>query len=230
MNGYQAKKYAGGDLEVYKKTLSLTDEQKDVIVGTLLGDSTMGLRQQKKLYSIKFEQKGESKAYINHLYEIMEPYVGTPPAKNFCRKKTSFFKSDGIKSFWFRTYRHDHFIFYFNLFYTIEVKNGKKVAVKIVPKNIHKLLNARVLAYWFMDDGTLTGYGANYYLNTQGFKKHEIERLCDALKTCFGIKSAIHKDKERWRIYINAESNDLFESLIMPYLQPTFFYKLRQKP
>jgi len=227
MNRYQPKNYknyAGGQLDRYKKTLSLTEEQKDVIVGTLLGDSTMGLRKGKKIYSIKFEQQRESEAYVNHLYEIMEPYVGTRPA---IRKKKN---SDEIQSFWFRTYRHGHFIFYFNLFYNIEAKDGKKVAVKIVPKNIHKLLNARVLAYWFMDDGTLTGSGANYSFNTQGFEKHEVKILCDALKTCFGIKSAIHKDKDRWRIYINVESYDLFESLIMPYLQTTFFYKLRQKP
>jgi hypothetical protein len=219
MSRYKKKKYVGSELEQYKATLSLTEEQKDLIYGTLLGDSTMGLRQGEKIYSLKFEQKAANEEYVNHLYEIMEPYVGTPPA---IRKNTNTGEN---KSVWFRTYRHSSFIFYFNLFYKIEEKNGKLMAVKMVPKNIHKILNARVLAYWFMDDGTLSG--PNYYFSTQGFQKHEVERLSHALKICFGIKSAVHKDKKHWRIYINVESYVLFESLIMPYLHKNFFYKIR---
>jgi hypothetical protein len=222
MSRYETKNYAGSLLGRYKATLSLTQEQKDLIIGTLLGDSTMGLRHEKKLYALKFEQQAANLEYVNHLYEIMEPYVGTPPV---IRKN----KDTGeIKSFWFRTYRHDNLIFYFDLFYKIEDKNGKKIAVKRVPKNIHKILNARVLAYWFMDDGTLSGQ--NYYFSTQAFEKHEVERLSNALKTCFGIKSSVHKDKGRWRLYINSDSSSLLESLIMPYLHEIFFYKIRKRP
>lgn len=215
----------GTALETYKKNLVLTQEQKDVIVGTLLGDSTMGIRGEQPLYCIKFEQKPENENYVNHLYEIMEPYVGTPPCAR--RKKGAGPIINEIKSFWFRTYRHDDFIFYFNLFYKIEEKDGKKSSVKVVPKNIHKVFNARVLAYWFMDDGSLSGSGAQYYLNTQGFQKHEVVRLCEALKQCFGIKASEQKDGNLWRIYINAESNRNFEQLIIPYLHEIFFYKIR---
>lgn len=181
----------------------------------------MGLRAGQPLYGIKFEQKPKNENYVNHLYEIMEPYVGTPPEK---RVDPS---TNETKSVWFRTYRHDDFIFYFNLFYKIEEKGGGKISVKVVPNNIHKVLNARVLAYWFMDDGSLSGGGEQYYLNTQGFQKHEVIRLCEALKQCFGIKASEQKDGKLWRIYINAESNRSFEQLIIPYLHEIFFYKIR---
>jgi hypothetical protein len=217
---YKKKELTGSTLAKYKATLSLTEEQKDVIIGTLLGDSTMGLRDQQRLYSLKFEQKGKNVNYMNHLYEIMEPYVGTPPQY---RKGLSY--QGEIQSSWFRTYRHDHFIFYSNLFYRVGEINGKKVGIKIVPQNIHKVLNARVLAYWFMDDGTLSG--DQYYLSTQSFQKHEVTRLSVALKECFGIKSSVHKDNKYWRLYIRSESNRVFEDLVTPYLHETFFYKIR---
>jgi len=37
------------------------------------------------------------------------------------------------KAWWFRTYRHEHFAFYYHLFYHT-TQNGKKI--KIVPENI----------------------------------------------------------------------------------------------
>ena len=45
----------GKALENYKKTLVLTDIQRDIIIGSLLGDSIMGLRKGVPLYSLKFE-------------------------------------------------------------------------------------------------------------------------------------------------------------------------------
>ena len=119
---YENRHLTGNALEAYKKTLKLSDEQKDVIVGTLLGDSTMGLREGKPLYSLKFEQKPENESYINHLYEIMYPYVGSSPEKRI-DPNTNFVCSE-VKSVWFRTYRHHAFKFYFDLFYKVESTNN----------------------------------------------------------------------------------------------------------
>ena len=77
-----------------------------------------------------------------------------------------------------------------------------------------------------MDDGSLSG-GAQYYLNTQGFQKHEVTRLCHALKDSLGINANVQKDGRHWRIYITAESNRVFEEAIKPYLHENFYYKIR---
>ncbi len=225
---YTKKNVRGLELDQYKKSLKLNDEQREVLIGTLLGDASMSLRKGKPHYSVKFEQKAERQVYINHLYDIFEPYVGAPPAPRFIQNNNSIsgenFENKIIKSYWFRTYEHKSLIFYYNFFY--KIKDGKKV--KVVPKTIHKFLTARALAYWFMDDGTFNWNGntKSYLFSTQGFQKFECQRLCEALKVNFQISASVHKDKDNWRIYILAKSSNLFMDLIRPYVHSNFYSKL----
>ena len=216
----------GKALEQYKKTLKLTDEQRDIIIGCLLGDCTMGLRSGKPLYSLKFEQSRIRENYINHLAEIFADFSGSFPEKRWIDKQQT------RQAIWFRTYRHDSLIFYFNLFYKVETLpgTGKFVCRKCVPQNIEKFLNPRVLAYWFMDDGTChrnkkTGAKA-YYLNTQGFEKYECQRLCDALHSKFNLGANVHKDKTYWTVGILQTSTEHFRQIILPYIVDDFQYKL----
>jgi hypothetical protein len=212
-------------LERYKQTLKLTDQQREVLIGTLLGDASMSLRNGKPHYSVKFEQCKKRKEYINHLYQIFEPFVGGTPTPRFLKNEDSIVSEkleENIKSYWFRTYEHKSLIFYYNYFY--KIKNGKKV--KIVPKTIHKFLTARALAYWYMDDGNLTEKQRTYILNTQGFENHECKFLCNVLEMNFNIKSTVIKDKNKWKIRIRTESADLFKTIIFPYVHSVFYYKL----
>lgn len=186
----------------YKDKLELTSEQKEVLIGTLLGDSSMSIRSGKPHYSVKFEQGESHKDYVDHLYQIFEPYTGSPPSMRFIDSKKT------RRAYGFRTYQHKHFMYYFHLFYVIspnrepniygENTSPKFNKIKIVPKNIHKYLTPRVLAYWFMDDGTFHRsphiYGAkqkNYLFSTQGFQKYEVKRLCDALRYKFNIRANV---------------------------------------
>lgn len=212
----QPKDLRGKQLEEYKKTLNLTSEQREVIIGTLLGDASMSLRNGKPCYNIKFEQGEEHADYINHLYEIFEPFTGTPPAWRWIDKKKT------RRARWFRTYRHDSFIYYWNLFYGCSSEEKRK----IVPKNIDKLITPRVLAYWFMDDGSLDTSGRCYYLHTQGFQRSESEMLCEVLKQKLNIIATVQKDKDSWRIYIRRESAEAFRTLIKPYILSCFNYRI----
>lgn len=216
----------GKALEAYKKTLVLNDTQRDIIVGSLLGDGTMGLREGKPLYSIKFEQSVKHEQYIYHLAEEFKGFWGSGPSKRWIdRNKTR-------EAIWFRTYRHDAFIFYFNLFYTIHEnpETKKRISKKIVPSNIAKFLNPRVLAYWFMEDGTChrkkSPESKQYYFSTQGFEKTECELLCKALHSSLNIQSSVHKDGKTWKISIRQQSVEHFCELISPYIVEDFKYKL----
>lgn len=223
---FEKRNLCGKALSDYKKTLVLNDLQKDIIIGTLLGDSTMGLRKGAPLYSLKFEQSVKNQGYIFHLAEIFENFCGSPPARRWIDKKKT------REAVWFRTYRHNSFAFFFNLFYVIQEDpvTGQPFCRKIVPLNISKFLNARVLAYWFMDDGTFHKHSQSgakqYYFSTQGFQKSECQLLCDALRTRFNIQTNVHKDGKYWRIYIRAQRNDLFLDLISPYIVQDFLYKI----
>ena len=95
----------------YKESLKLTPDQKSIIVGTLLGDATMRLSNGRPVYSIKFEQGIQHKGYVEHLFEVFEPFCGTGPNERYIDKEQT------RKSVSFSTYRHDEFIFYYNYFY-----------------------------------------------------------------------------------------------------------------
>jgi len=73
--------------------------KKDVIIGTLLGDSSMSIRSGKPHYSIKFEQGEMHKEYIFHLYEIFKAYVGSPPTYRYIDKAQTRKVAFGYSSF-----------------------------------------------------------------------------------------------------------------------------------
>ena len=201
----------GRALEYYKKTLKLTDLQRDIIIGTLLGDSSIA-KQKTKSYNIKVEQKLENKEYIIHLFFIFKDWCGTEPKI----RKIKGGNAKDRESIWFRTYRHNSFTFYYNLFY-----GGEK---KSIPKLLHRYLNERVLAYWFMDDGTKAKSG--YILNTQSFTKADNLKLIAALNKNFGFNCSIFCDRDKFKIYINASDKKEFTLLIQPYILDCFVYKL----
>lgn len=228
----KAKNLRGIKLIEYKKTLKLNTIQKEILVGTLLGDATIA--KSKRIakdgtsfrLNVKFEQKLANREYINQLYQIFEPYVGTPP-------KIRNITGGGAKdrqSIWFRTYRHIDFKFYYDLFYI--KTNSTDLRKKRVPKLIHKFLTPRALAYWFMDDGSYyynkskTTQQKVYYFNTQSFSYEDIKILKKALKFNFNFDTNIYKDRSYYLLHIQPQSKDDFIDLIKSFIIESFDYKL----
>lgn len=56
--------------------------------------------------------------------------------------------------------------------------------IKIIAKNIAELLTPRGLAYWIMDDGSLSKH-YQIILHTRAFKKDDVILLQNALKKNF---------------------------------------------
>ena len=210
----------GKALIEYKASLKLNDFQRQVLVGTLLGDASMAFTLGKPKYNVKFEQQISKQPYIEHLYEIFEPFVGTSP-------KIRNIKGGGAQdrqSTWFRTYGHPAFKFYDDSFYGMV--DGQRR--KCVPKTIQRLFTPISLAYWFMDDGTYSKRGKRRYyrFSTQGFCYTDQKRLVESLRIKFGIQSAVHKDRHQYHIGILSESNGALLECIQTYVQPCFIYKL----
>lgn len=209
----------GNALIDYKQTLNLTLEQKQVLIGVLLGDASALKPKGKINVHIQFEQTSKQQTYIDHLYELFKPFVGTGP-------RLRHIKGGGANprtSFWFRTYNHNVFEFYYNAFYKHCDKTKK--TKKMVPKTIHKLLTCRGLAYWFMDDGS-NRKNLHYYFNTQSFSYNDVKVLGYALKYNFDLDTAIYKDRSYSLLYIKKSSNNRFANIIKPYVLPSFYYKI----
>lgn len=208
----------GEKLMTYKNQLKLTPLQKDVLIGTLLGDASI----QSRRYAVKFEQSFVQKEYLLDLYNVFKCYTGTGPKYRVIRN--NFHQTYGV-SIWFRTYVHADFKFYYDLFYQLKQIKIKKS----VPKNIHKFLTPRALAYWFMDDGTIDKY--TFVLNTQGFDLSDQKVLIKALKRNFKLTFQINKDKQKFKCYyrlrLKTEHAELFVQWVRPFILSSFYYKLR---
>lgn len=57
----------------------LSQDQKDILVGLILGDVYIFSRNDKKTYGVKFEWKLESKEYIYHVFSIFYNYILQEP-------------------------------------------------------------------------------------------------------------------------------------------------------
>lgn len=214
--------------------IRLDKNQKDILIGTLLGDATIATRAGRPILRIKFEQSVKFRTYVYHLYEVFKDFIiGSPAVRLEKGTKTKI-------SYWVATKQQKCFKYYYDLFYPksnfkkslnrySEMNTKGQNRQKRVPKQINKLLTARVLAYWFMDDGThkVTKAGTIVYgLSTQGFNFSDQQLLVNALKKTFDLNVSIHKSGLYFKLYIKAESSQKFNSIIKPFVLPCFYYKL----
>jgi len=221
-------------LKQLKQSLKLTLLQKQVLVGILLGDAYLSTQDKGKTYRLHVYQSQKHEAYTFHLYTIFKEWVLTPPTKQNRIYKTGLLKNKQGFMISFKTISSPAFRFYAHNFY------GEKIGLlsKKVPKILTRCLTACGLAYWFMDDASLKSKQTKaVYLNTQGFLLKDVELLCFVLNSKFGLKakpvqkkkSNIQPNSEKkgyyYQIYINAESYQILNTLIKPYLIPEMLYK-----
>lgn len=200
-------------IENYKKTLALNKKQRELIVGLLLGDGHLET-QNGRTYRLRIEHSIKQKEYVDWLYQNFSDWVNQPPKQ---RIKNSFGKE--VASYGFTTYSSGSLRFYAQQFYL-----GKK---KIMPKMISKLLSPLTLAIWFMDDGSWkSNFHRTYIIHALGYNKRELELVQKAFEEKFGIRAGIHRQYDKWRIYIYRDSSDKFRKLIEPHVIPSMKYKL----
>lgn len=202
-------------IEMYKRTLRLTDAQRSIIVGTLLGDGHLETQNGRKTFRLKIEHTSSQELYVTWLYEQLQDWVLSPPASK--PKRIS-----GIVTthFWFQTLSAAQFRFYGLQFYDEQSR-------KRVPKLIRKLLTPLALAVWFMDDGSAKSKNHRaLILNTHCFSRGEINILQQALTKRYQIESDIRTQKDGLQILMSGNHADAFYKVIAPYLLPGFKYKL----
>lgn len=194
-----------------KTRFKLSKIQKNVLIGTLLGDG--GIRFRGNNCRLHIKHSANQLSLVNYKRKI------------FCNitsmKVRKFKQIVGKKDYNFAefvTLTHPEFTKYFQLFYPL---NKKKV-----PKNINDLLiNPLSLAIWFMDDGSAEYAGAS--LQTHSFAKSEVERLMKCIKLNFKIDVIKRLNKGKWIIYFPKASMLRLRKVIEKYMLKEFMYKLK---
>lgn len=196
------------DIRKLRDNITLSKYQKEILVGTLLGDSCLIPNIWGKNYRLQVSHSRTQKELVDWKYKIFKNFTLSSP------------KYDKIINAWkFRTISHPEFTDLYKGFY----RNKKK----IVPKDIVKVITPVGLAVWFMDDGSIGPRKQGYILNSQCFSLEENLKLKYCLEKKFGITEvSIHKDKKFHRLYIKLSSMKKFFVTVSPHIIPSMKYKL----
>lgn len=195
-----------------RASLYLTEFQKGVLLGKILGDGSLIATLTGKNYRLQVEQKAEHKDYVFWIADIFKSWVLTQP-KYLSRHK----------SFRFRTISHPELTDYRHLFYPAEVK--------IIPMNIKEIfVNPVSLAVWFMDDGGLSTSKKTITISTHSFSREDNRRLINCLKYNFNLQFNLNWDSKGCRLYLPVNQVGKFKSIINPYIHSDMKYKLPLTP
>jgi hypothetical protein len=217
-----------------KPLLKPSREQREVLVGLILGDGHLGTQDNGRTYRLIYSQSKERHgAYLKHVYGIFQDWTLGCPVLVKGRKGAGdedrdgaelppgrFMTKDRLK---FTTVAHGSLRFYGKAFY--------KGGIKVVPRGIGRLLTARGLAYWYMDDGSIKScQSKGLILNTHSFTLSEVQLLCRELGSKFGLQAkprpqTARSGGQRHQIYISGRSYERACEIIAPHLLPEMMYK-----
>lgn len=203
----------------YKSKLSLTKRQRDIIIGSLLGDECMRIISKGRDACFTVSHGESQKDYVFWKYGEFKKWVMTPP----WRENRTYHKDKRRKlaSWRFQTFSHPDFTEIYRNFY----REGHKTLPNSL-KNI--LVSPLSLAVWVMDDGN-KNFNA-LFLNTQGFTQSQQKKLIKVLKENFNLeakinKHSISKSKQLYRIRFTSESTKRLYRITKRFLLPMFRYK-----
>lgn len=212
----------GPRLANYKQTLKLSQRQKEIAVGVMLGDASLQTQDKGRTFRLKFQGSVKHSEYSKNLYKEFEDFCLSQP-HTFDRVNEN---NNIVESWGFQTLSHQEFDYIAKVFCN-EDKLGTKV---IKPKLVEEFVTPTALAYWFMDDGSKMDHtineGKGIVLNTQGFQENEVENLCEGLKKRYGFQCWKGKNKGKFVVKISGNSYEEFVKIVKPELVPSMLYKL----
>lgn len=200
-----------------KLAVSLTEVQKDIIVGTMLGDASYERNKPNHNVRVRFEQTFPAHAYyLTTLYIHFLNLTGKHPTvttRKADKRTGKAYSTISFKTLAFPCLNVFHDMFYIG-------------GTKVVPSNIGDMLNARALAYWIMDDGGKGSYG-EMILHTRSFTLQDTQLLQSVLMDNFALRTRLlEKTPGQWVIVIPVKQVTPLKDIVSPYMCLSMLYKL----
>lgn len=152
------------------KHMKLIPEQREMLVGVLLGGAKVASHDHNRTYEITFElSDGTQEAgsiLINHLYDMFTDWVQQAPRMDV--------DDDLGKTHRFSTVSHGSLRFYAHQY--------RPEGEPVIPRLIHRWLNPRSLAYWYMYGGEKCKHSGGMILNACQYTSKELTLVVKALK------------------------------------------------
>jgi hypothetical protein len=185
---------------------SLTQLQKSVIIGSILGDGYLRIFPGRKNALLEINHSLKAKDYVDWKYAILRNVVNSPPKSR---------KGNGARiAYRFYTKQLPELTALLKQFY----RNGRK----IIPDDL--VINPEILAVWYMDDGSKCS-SSNFYLNTQQYNLEDQYKLISRLKL-LGLDTKLNRDKCYWRIRFLTSSLPKLRELISDKIIHSMKYKI----
>ena len=193
----------------------LTQRQKSILVGSLLGDATIELRWRNA--RARFDHSVKQKDYLFWKYSELQNITTSKPR---LVKQSIHWQTKKIYTNWhFSTKAISELNEYRHIFY----RNNRKV----VPINISEIFTDPLsLAVWIMDDGYKRNDCDAVRISTEAFTLEENRLLISCLNDNFHLQATIHRKGKWLNLYIPQPSMMSLRNLLKVYILPSMRYKI----
>ena len=164
-------------------------------------------------------------AYLNHLFNLLEPYTNTNPTSISVYNKQTKTYNEVCR---FKTVSLPQLLYYHELFYKA---NSEGKLIKVIPLNIEELISPVVLAHLLMGGGVAAGNLKQpdkiIRIYTNSFTHEEVSRLALAITRKLNILTkVVHDRNNQYMITISKSELPLVQELIKPHMHSSMYYKL----
>lgn len=200
-------------LRHYKASLKMSERQKQILSGMLLGDAHLEKQRGALSARLKIEHSVAQSAYVDWKFREWREWVSTPPRQRIKRNRMG----TASMNVGFTTLSHVEFEEFRSRFY--------EDRRKVVPQDLE--LSALSMAVWFMDDGSRkSNQCRGLYLNTQSFTESEVELLRSVIRRDVGVETSVRQQRDGLQIYIPSSSVTDLIAHIHSEILPSMRYKL----
>ena len=202
---------------IYHRLITIDSYAKEILLGILLGDGSLSSRYGIHSGAVDFSHSIKQRKYFEETVRLLGE------GNTSVSKRISGYGSE-ILCGHYKTNPE---------FKEIAKKYCIKDGKKYVTKEWANMLTPISLAFWYMDDGSISNADnqnvrPTIHIATNGFSYEECENLVEMLQNKFNIVAEI-RTKSTYKgntLYMNTENADKFTSLIAPYICEGMKYKL----
>jgi LAGLIDADG DNA endonuclease family len=186
-----------------------TQEQQDVLTGTLLGDGSLPIHGKHPRLFVKHKKDHETLAMFK--YGVFRELISM-------RAHTFDQRLNG------RNYPCVQFVTRTSAGFSPWRRRFYRGRRKIVPVDIECDLSPLAVAVWLMDDGAADYAGLTF--QTHSFRLAETNRLAAVLRRKYGLRTGVRANRGSWIVYVYAESMPRMREIVGPHVLPELEYKL----
>lgn len=209
--------------------VSLTEEAKSVLIGTLLGDGYLGVDKRGPGNNpfLQVERSAKDAAYLIWQHKVLS-VGGLVSAPIRYRRYSDFRYNKTYYGCYFYSRCHPRLWEYMNILYPVDERT------KVVTRKILERVTPLALAVWYMDDGSITEdksrLSPQYAIRLSTYSpSDEIELIQDWFSSKWGISTkldyGIRSDRYSIAIYQWGEISK-FIAVVKPYILPCMERKL----